>query len=286
MIDSSGALLIGWRRSLPCVRNRSIAAQFRVQRECADLPQNSSGLALQAEPLRPLAQCTKRCKAGLCVAPRDAARCRRRRCRDDRSRSMARPATESWIASAARDGSADCERHDHADRAIRAAPFCLLWQAAAAVPQQRRADDYPSRPVKIIVPFGAGGPTDVFTRAVSVELRKLPASDLCHGEPPGRRHHARHRPRRQSRAGRLHAADGFGSTQTVNETLYTDKPYQLMRDLVPIAPLIDTDLVLVVILRCRRKNLAELLALARAKPGRSITARPGRAPTITWPASF
>src|ERR1700734_1143715 len=35
-----------------------------------------------------------------------------------------------------------------------------------------RADDYPSRPVKIIAPFGAGGPTDVYTRDISEELRK------------------------------------------------------------------------------------------------------------------
>ena len=34
------------------------------------------------------------------------------------------------------------------------------------------ADDYPSRPVKIIVPFGAGGPTDVYARAIGEELRK------------------------------------------------------------------------------------------------------------------
>ena len=56
-------------------------------------------------------------------------------------------------------------------------------------------------------------------------------------------------------------------TQTVNETLYDKKPYQLMRDLVPIAPLIDSDLVLVVHPSVPAKNLAELLALARAKPG-------------------
>jgi tripartite-type tricarboxylate transporter receptor subunit TctC len=56
-------------------------------------------------------------------------------------------------------------------------------------------------------------------------------------------------------------------TQTANETLYNKKPYQLMRDLVPIAPLIDSDLVLVVHPSVPAKNLAELLALARAKPG-------------------
>jgi tripartite-type tricarboxylate transporter receptor subunit TctC len=56
-------------------------------------------------------------------------------------------------------------------------------------------------------------------------------------------------------------------TQTVNETLYAHKPYQLLRDLVPIAPLIDTDLVLVVHPSVPAKTLGELLALARAKPG-------------------
>jgi tripartite-type tricarboxylate transporter receptor subunit TctC len=56
-------------------------------------------------------------------------------------------------------------------------------------------------------------------------------------------------------------------TQTVNETLYTHKQYRLMKDLVPIAPLIDTDLVLVVHPSVPAKNLKELLALAREKPG-------------------
>src|ERR1700689_5357419 len=56
-------------------------------------------------------------------------------------------------------------------------------------------------------------------------------------------------------------------TQTVNETLYTQKSYQLMRDLTAVAPLMDTDLVLVVHPSVPAKNLQELLALARAKPG-------------------
>jgi tripartite-type tricarboxylate transporter receptor subunit TctC len=68
------------------------------------------------------------------------------------------------------------------------------------------------------------------------------------------------------------APDGYtllmvSGTQTVNETLYGKKPYRLMRDLIPIAPLIETDLVLVVTPSLPAKNLAELLALARAKPG-------------------
>ncbi|MEI8277719.1 MAG: tripartite tricarboxylate transporter substrate-binding protein, partial [Hyphomicrobiales bacterium] len=56
-------------------------------------------------------------------------------------------------------------------------------------------------------------------------------------------------------------------TQTVNETLYDRKPYRLMHDLVPVAPLIDTDLVLVVSKTVPAENLKELLTVARAKPG-------------------
>jgi len=128
------------------------------------------------------------------------------------------------------------------------------------------AEDYPSRPVKIIVPFGAGGPTDVYTRAISEELRKSLHQPFVMENRPG--------------AGTTIGTDvvaksqpdGYtllmvSGTQTVNETLYAHKPYQLMRDLVPIAPLIDTDLVLVVHPSVPAKTLGELLALARAKPG-------------------
>ena len=128
------------------------------------------------------------------------------------------------------------------------------------------ADDYPSRPVKIIVPFGAGGPTDVYTRAIAEELRKSLHQPFVMENRPG--------------AGTTIGTDvvakappdGYtllmvSGTQTVNETLYAHRPYQLMRDLVPIAPLIDSDLVLVVHPSVPAKTASELLALARAKPG-------------------
>jgi tripartite-type tricarboxylate transporter receptor subunit TctC len=129
-----------------------------------------------------------------------------------------------------------------------------------------RADDYPSRPVRIIVPFGAGGPTDVFTRAIAEELRKSLHQTFVMENKPGA----------GTTIGTDYVAkaapDGYtllmvSGTQTVNETLYTNKPYHLMHDLVPIAPLIDSDLVLVVHPSVPAKNLQELLALARAKPG-------------------
>jgi tripartite-type tricarboxylate transporter receptor subunit TctC len=128
------------------------------------------------------------------------------------------------------------------------------------------ADDYPSRPVKVIVPFGAGGPTDVYTRDIAEELRKVLHQPFVMENRPG--------------AGTTIGTDlvakatpdGYtllmiSGTQAVNETLYAHKPYQLMHDLVAIAPLMESDLVLVVHPSVPANNVAELLALARAKPG-------------------
>jgi len=146
------------------------------------------------------------------------------------------------------------------------AALLALAAAVAAGPLPSRADDYPSRPVRIIAPFGAGGPTDVYTRAIAEELRKSLHQTFIIENRPG--------------AGTTigtdlvakASPDGYtllmvSGTQTVNETLYSKKPYHLMRDLVPIAPLIDSDLVLVVHPSVPAKNLQELLALARARPG-------------------
>ena len=146
------------------------------------------------------------------------------------------------------------------------AALLVLATAATIGTPLCKADDYPSRPVRIIVPFGAGGPTDVYTRAIAEELRKSLHQIFVMENKPGA----------GTTIGTDYVAkaapDGYtllmvSGTQTVNETLYTKKPYHLMHDLVPVAPLIDSDLVLVVTPSVPAKKLSELLALARAKPG-------------------
>ena len=128
------------------------------------------------------------------------------------------------------------------------------------------ADDYPSRPVKVIVPFGAGGPTDVYTRDIAAELQQSLHQAFVMENRPGA----------GTTIGTELVAnatpDGYtvlmvSGTQTVNETLYQTKSYSLMRDLAPISPLMDSDLVLVVHPSVPAKDLAELIALAKAKPG-------------------
>lgn len=144
--------------------------------------------------------------------------------------------------------------------ALALAALPVLAAAGAAT------DAYPSRPVKIIVPFGAGGPTDVFARAIGEELGKELHQPFVLENRPGA----------GTTIGTEVVAkappDGYtllmvSGTQTVNETLYGHKPYRLMTDLVPVAPLIESDLVLVVHPSVPAKNLQELIALAKANPG-------------------
>jgi tripartite-type tricarboxylate transporter receptor subunit TctC len=131
---------------------------------------------------------------------------------------------------------------------------------------QDTAANYPSRPVRIIAPFGAGGPTDVFSRIVADELQRALHQAFVIENRPGAgttigTDVVAHSP-----------PDGYtllmvSATQCVNETLFPHKHYKLMQDLAAVAPLIDSDLVLVVHPSVPVKTLAELLALARAKPG-------------------
>ncbi len=148
----------------------------------------------------------------------------------------------------------------------RRASFLIATALLAPAACQAAAADYPGRPVKIIAPFGAGGPTDVFTRIIAQELQKALGQPFV----------VENRPGAGTTIGTEYVAkstpDGYtllmvSSTQTVNETLYTHKPYHLMTDLVPVSPLIDADLVLVVNPSVPAKNMAELIALAKAKPG-------------------
>jgi len=148
-------------------------------------------------------------------------------------------------------------------RRVLPALVLTAWTLAAG---PAPAQDYPARPVKIIVPFGAGGPTDVFTRAIAEELKKSLNQAFVMENRPGAGSVI------GSEAVAKAPPDGYtllmiSATQATNETLIASKSYKLTRDFAAIAPLMRTDLVLVVHPSVPANTLAELLALLRAKPG-------------------
>jgi tripartite-type tricarboxylate transporter receptor subunit TctC len=140
--------------------------------------------------------------------------------------------------------------------------LCFLALTGASV----HAQDYPSRPVKIIVPFGAGGPADLYARIVAQHLSDALKQSFVVDDRPGA----------GAVIGTSEVAkappDGYtllmmSNTHTVNETILPNKPYKLMRDLIPVAPVNYSDLVMVVHPSVEAKNVAEFVALAKAKPG-------------------
>ena len=137
------------------------------------------------------------------------------------------------------------------------------------------AQDYPSRPVRIIVPFGAGGPADVTARLLGNAMQQ------SFGQPFVVENHTG----AGGVIGTLEVVksppDGYtllmmSNTQTANESLVPSRKYELMRDLAPIAPINYSDLVIVVHPSVAAKTLAEFIALAKSQPGKLNYASSGQ----------
>jgi tripartite-type tricarboxylate transporter receptor subunit TctC len=129
------------------------------------------------------------------------------------------------------------------------------------------AQDYPTRPVKIIVPFAAGGPADVYARFLAQRLQEALGQPFVVDDRPGAGSIV------GTDAAAKSAPDGYtllvmSNTHTVNESLIPNKPFVLTRDFVPIAPINYSDLVMVVHPSVPAKTLAEFIALAKAQPGK------------------
>src|SRR5881392_3611094 len=137
------------------------------------------------------------------------------------------------------------------------------------------AQDYPARPIRIVVPFGAGGPADVAARLIGNNLQEKFGQPIV----------VENRTGAGGVIGTLEAAksppDGYtllmmSNTQTANESLVPQRKYELMRDLAPIAPVNYSDLVIVVHPSVQAKTLPEFIALAKSQPGKLNYASSGQ----------
>jgi len=147
----------------------------------------------------------------------------------------------------------------------------LLLALTAALAQ---AQTYPSRPVTIVVPFGAGGPADIYARFLGQRMQAPLGQPVVVENRPGGGSVV------GSNAVAKSAPDGYtllmmSNTHTVNETLIPNKPFVLLRDLAPVAPVNYSDLLLVVHPSVPANNLKELIALAKSEPGKMNYASSG-----------
>ena len=139
--------------------------------------------------------------------------------------------------------------------------------AWVAVGPDAMAQDYPARPIKIIIPLGPGGGGDIFSRALADELQKAWGQPVVVENRPGGG---------QNIGGRACAEappDGYTicvlSSEPViyNQLLFKSIPYDPEKDFEPVGALFFNTLALVVNSSLKVKTIDELVALSKAKPG-------------------
>jgi len=128
------------------------------------------------------------------------------------------------------------------------------------------SEDYPSKPVRIIEPFGAGGGPDLISRVISPKLTELWGQPVTVENHPGAGSTAA--PALVSKS----PADGYTllvntSAQPYSAALLKNLPYDPLNDFIPVAPLTSQPYVLVASTSSGITSVRDLIAAARAKPG-------------------
>jgi len=158
--------------------------------------------------------------------------------------------------------------------------LALLMAAACLLPATavQAQDSYPAKAIKIVVPFPPGGAADNYARLVGQKLAEAWGQTVVVENKPGAGGQV------ATQAVALAPADGYTLLvvtvgHAVNPSLYPRLPYNTEKDLVPVARLATVPSVLVVNPSVPASNLKELLALAKAQPGKLGYASSGNATT-------
>src|SRR5262245_50826797 len=144
--------------------------------------------------------------------------------------------------------------------------FTLALAVLALHAGSAAAQTYPSRPIRIVVPFVAGGAVDALARMMGAKLSETLGQPVIVENRPGA-------------AGNVAAdavakspPDGYTILQNTNgqaisPSIYRSLPFDVVRDFVPVTQLVASQLVLVASPKLSASSVAELIALAKAKPG-------------------
>ena len=154
--------------------------------------------------------------------------------------------------------------------------FTLL--GCAAVSRIARAESYPSRPVRLIVPFGSAGATDIVARLIGQYLSERLGQTFIIENRPGA-------------GGNLgietvvrSSPDGYtlvlaGAPSAISASLYDNLNFNFIRDITPVAAIVRFPNVMVVNPSVPAKSLPEFIAYAKANPGKLNMASPGSGST-------
>ena len=145
-------------------------------------------------------------------------------------------------------------------------PFAALLAACLLGTNLARADDWPSRPVTIVVPFAPGGATDIVARLLAEELRQRFDQPFIVQNRTGAAGNIGLEAVVRAPADGYTLLQGTMGSLTTNPHLYTDAKFKIERDLLPISLTFKVDHILIVNPRVPAKNVGELVVYAKANP--------------------
>lgn len=137
------------------------------------------------------------------------------------------------------------------------------------------AQNYPTKPIHLIVPFPPGGGTDLFSRAIAGKLTETLHWTIVVDNKPGAGGNLGVDAAAKSPADGYTMVMGQTSDLAVNPTLYRKLPYDPVKDLTPVVLVASAPIIIVVSDKSPYRSLADIVAAAKAKPGRITLATPG-----------
>jgi tripartite-type tricarboxylate transporter receptor subunit TctC len=155
-----------------------------------------------------------------------------------------------------------------ARRSIAALPLALLGLLSLVSPGSQAESDYPTKPLRFVVPYPPGGPTDLMARLLQPELQTRLGQSVVIDNKGGAGGNVG-----SAEVAKQAPADGYtlllaaSGPMAVNGTLFKTMPFNALTDLVPVTQLSSFPLVLEVHPALGVKTLKEFIALAKAKPG-------------------
>ncbi len=138
---------------------------------------------------------------------------------------------------------------------------------ALALSGALHAQQFPSKPIRIVVPFAAGGPSDITSRNIAPKMTELLGVSVIVDNRGGANGFIGSEIVAKSPPDGYTLLSGTASITSINMVVYPKRPYDTLRDLQPLTTIMATDTILVTHPSVPARNVKELVALAKSKPG-------------------
>lgn len=135
--------------------------------------------------------------------------------------------------------------------------------------------EYPNKPIHLIVPFPPGGPADILARIIGPRLAQRLGQPIIIENRPGAGGNIASDFVAKSNPDGYNLVLGFVGTHAINNSLYTNMPYDNIKDFAPVAPIASVSIMLVVHPSVPASSISQLIELAKSKPGKLTYGSPG-----------